>query len=164
MDTSEWAHGLDCRALSPEGLRGRGYKWGRAYCVFVYRLEVYTPFKWYAHLLTLKRENHTCGQRYSWGFNAPYVSFSLPCHGSYRIWTVDSGENLLPPISESGHCPFPVLATRYKTQAGATPVLLRGTSFKTVEYLKNGSYLSLPLSTVFPLMWTEQRGEVGHLS
>lgn len=30
------------------------------------------------------------------------------------------------------------------------------------EYLKNGSHLSLPLSTVFPLMWTEERKALGY--
>lgn len=72
-DTLKGALGLDWRAFAPEGLTGGDKERSRAYCVFVYLTGGVFPFKWYAHLLTLKREKkitHVAKDTH-WGFFVP---------------------------------------------------------------------------------------------
>lgn len=77
MDTFEGALGHDWRAFSPEGLRDGDKEESRAYCVFVYLTGGVFPFKWYAHLLTLKREKSHMWPKILIGVFWSLVSWSI---------------------------------------------------------------------------------------
>lgn len=143
-------------SFQPWGLGGE-WGWNKACCVFVYQLEVCFPFKWYAHSLTLERENHTYGQRYSLGLLCLFDPTSLPCHGSYGICTVDSAA---PSCDWAWVLPVPILGTWFRTPAGATAAYVHVAPGQNSGILEEWVSFVTALEHCLPtnVNWTERRG------
>lgn len=124
---------------------------------FVYQLEVYFPFKWYAHSLTLERENHTYGQRYSLGLLCLFDTTSFPCHGSYGICTVDSAA---PSRNWAWVLPVAIIGTRFRIPAGATAEYVHVAPGQSSGILEEWVSIVTALEHCLPtnVNWTERRG------